>query len=125
MINEEKVILMSKLASYEQGEGKKYVSIANYFRTDYISAQILKSLIAGIVAFLSIVGIYLFYNFEVILENIYTMDLLGMARSAGKAFLICIAIYLVLSYVLAVLRYRKARISLKNYYANLKKLEKF
>ena len=36
MINEEKVIMMTKLASYESGEGKKDISILNYFRNDYI-----------------------------------------------------------------------------------------
>jgi len=125
MVNEEKVILMSKLASYEQGEGKKYVSIANYFRTDYISSQVLKSLVAGIIAFVAVIGVYLFYNFEVILENVYTMDLLGMATGAGKVFVVCIVIYMLLSYGLAVYRYRRARNSLKNYYNNLKRLEKF
>ena len=58
MVDEEKVILMTRLASFEAGEGKKYVPIANYFRTDYITLQLLKSIIAGVVVFLSVMGIY-------------------------------------------------------------------
>ncbi len=124
MVNEEKVILMTKLASYEQGEGKKYVNITRYFRTDYITAQMLKSVIAGIVAFVTIVGVYLFYNFEVIMENIYNMDLIAFGQRVGKIFVISMIVYLVLSYILAVYRYAHARKSLKVYYANLKRLEK-
>ena len=124
MVNEEKVILMTKLASYEQGEGKKYVNITRYFRTDYITAQMLKSIIAGIVAFVTIVGVYLFYSFEVIMENIYNMDVVAFGKTIGRYFVICMGVYLVISYALAVYRYTHARKSLKLYYANLKKLEK-
>jgi hypothetical protein len=31
MINEEKVKIMTKLAMYEQGEGKKHLPISRYF----------------------------------------------------------------------------------------------
>ena len=33
MINEEKVKLMTKMASYEAGEGKKYLAVCKYFRS--------------------------------------------------------------------------------------------
>lgn len=124
MVNEEKVILMTKLASYEAGEGKKYVSIANYFRTDYISSQMLKSVIAGVIAFMTIIGVYIFYNFEMLMENIYSIDLMAFAKKVGILFAVCLGIYVVISYLLAVYRFNKARGSLKTYYNNLKKLER-
>ena len=64
MINEEKVIMMTKLASYESGEGKKDISILNYFRNDYIGFQLLKSVISATISFLAIFAVYAFYNFE-------------------------------------------------------------
>ncbi|MBQ0027833.1 MAG: hypothetical protein KBS96_04450 [Lachnospiraceae bacterium] len=124
MVDEEKLILMTKLASYENGEGKKYVPIANYFRSDYISAQLLKSIVAGTVAFMSIMGIVLFYNFETIMEEIYNIDFVGIAKRIGTLFATCMVIYVIITYILAVYRYSRARKSLKNYYANLKKVEK-
>ena len=45
MINEQRTILMTRLASYEKGEGRKNVKIGNYFRSDYIAIQILKAVI--------------------------------------------------------------------------------
>jgi len=124
MVNEEKVILMTKLASYEQGEGKKYVNITRYFRTDYISAQMLKSVIVGIITFITVISVYLFYNFEVIMENIYNMDVIAFGKKVGEIFVVCMVVYLVASYIIAVYRYSHARKSLKVYYANLKRLEK-
>lgn len=125
MINEEKVILMTKLASYEEGEGKKYVPIINYFRTDYISSHLLKSFIAGTLAFLSVIGVYIFYNFEAIMADVYNIDFVEIAKTLGKYYLILIVVYLLITYVVSAFRYSRARKSLKLYYNNLKRLEKF
>ena len=34
MLNEEKIKIMNKLAMYEQGEGKKYLPVSKYYRSD-------------------------------------------------------------------------------------------
>jgi uncharacterized membrane protein YbhN (UPF0104 family) len=122
MINEERVILMTKLASYECGPGKKNVAISNYFRGDYIGFQILQSIISATLAFAIVVGIYLFYHFEDLMLDIYEMDLMALGREALKYYLIVVVVYCVLSYIVYSYRYHRARKSLKNYYHNLRKL---
>ncbi|MDD3368975.1 MAG: hypothetical protein PHP50_08855, partial [Lachnospiraceae bacterium] len=62
MINEERVILMTKMASYEQNEGKKNVAIGSYFRNDYIGFQVLKSIISATVAFVVVFAMFIFYD---------------------------------------------------------------
>ena len=52
MLNEERIRLMTKMASYEANEGKKNVSIGSYFRGDYIGLQVIKSVISGTIGFL-------------------------------------------------------------------------
>ena len=76
MINEEKVILMTKMASYEGHEGKKDISITHYFRGDYIGFQVLKSVIAATISFLAVFAVYVLYHFEDFMQDIYKMDLL-------------------------------------------------
>lgn len=125
MVNKEKVILMTKLAAYEQGEGRKVIPIANYFRSDYIGLQLLRSFVAGTIAFFAIVAILIFYNFEKIMQDVYNTDMLAFAKKIGIIYGICMVIYLVISYILAIYRYGKAKSSIKTYYANLKKLNKF
>ena len=51
MLNEERIKLMTKMASYEANEGKRNVSIGSYFRGDYISLQVIKSIINATIAF--------------------------------------------------------------------------
>lgn len=122
MLNEERVILMTKLASYEAGEGKKNVAIGNYFRSDYIGWQVLKSIISATVAFVVVFAVYIFYDFEVFMLDIYRMDLLDFGKSVLSVYAWTVGGYAVLSYIYFSYRYNKARKSMRLYYANLKKL---
>ena len=122
MLNEERVILMTKMEVYEEDDGKKNVQIGNYFRGDYISLHILRSIISGTVAFGILFALYLFYDVEVFMENIYEMDLVDFAKRVLVAYGGMIVTYGVISYMVYSYRYSKAKKSLKQYYANLKKL---
>lgn len=122
MLNEERIKLMTKMASYEADEGKKNVAIGNYFRGDYIGLQVIKSIISATIAFVIVFGLFVFYDFEVFMSDIYKMDLLGFGRTVITAYLIFVAVYALISYMIYTYRYAKARKSLKMYYNNLKKL---
>lgn len=122
MLNEERIILMTKMASYEDKEGKKYVEIGNYFRSDYIAIQVLKSVLSATIAFAIVFALFIFYDFENFMQDIYKMDLLGFARSVLIYYGVTMVIYGLLSYVICSYRYAKAKKSLKCYYHNLKKL---
>lgn len=122
MLNEERIKLMTKMAVYEADEGKKNVAIGNYFRGDYIGLQVIKSIISATIAFVIVFGLFVFYDFEVFMSDIYKMDLLGFGRTVITAYLIFVAVYALISYMIYTYRYAKARKSLKMYYNNLKKL---
>ncbi len=122
MLNEERIKLMTKMAAYEANEGKKNVAIGNYFRGDYIGLQVIKSIISATIAFLIVFGLFIFYDFEVFMSDIYKMDLLGFGKTVVIAYLIFVAVYALISYMIYTYRYTKARKSLKMYYNNLKKL---
>ena len=122
MLNEERVILMTRMASYECGEGKKNVKIGNYFRSDYIAVQVLKSVICATIAYAVVFALYIFYDFEVFMQDLYKIDLISFAKNALIYYGITIAGYGVLSYIISTYRYAKAKSNLKLYYHNLKKL---
>lgn len=122
MLNEERIKLMTRMASYETGEGKKNMNIGKYFRGDYISMQVLKSVISATIAFAICFALYLFYDFERFMQDIYKMDLLQFAKKLLLIYVAAVAGYGVLSYVIYSRRYKKTRKSLKKYYNNLRKL---
>ena len=125
MINEEKVILMTKMASYEANEGKKYLSVYKYFRSDYISLQILKAILSGTLVFCIVIGMALLYDFNDFLKNLYKIDLMQMGKDLIVWYLILVGIYVMIVYFLSAYRYNRSRQSLRTYYGNLKKLSRY
>ena len=125
MVNENRVILMTKLASYEAHEGKKYLAVGRYFRSDYISLQLLKSFISGTLAFCIVAGMAVLYDMEGFMKNFYqTEDMIELVKDIGVVYLVAMGVYLLISYVVAAYQYNRSRQSLKTYYGNLKKLAK-
>ena len=81
MLNEEKVILMTKMAAFIDREGKKNDAINSYFKSDYIGFNVLKSLISATIVFGVVVATYVLCNFETVLSNLYnTENLLAIGR---------------------------------------------
>ena len=122
MLNEERVILMTKLASYEANDGRRNVAIGSYFRSDYIGWQVLKSIISATIAFVVVFAMYIFYDFEIFMMDIYKMDLLEFAKSVLKKYLLAVGIYCIISYAVYSYRYAKARHGVRLYQNNLRKL---
>lgn len=122
MLNEERIILMTKMASYEMNEGRKNVAIGSYFRGDYIGWHVLKSIISATIAFIVVFGMYIYYDFEVFMMDIYKMDLLAFAKRILSMYLWMVGIYAVIAFVVYAVRYSRAMKSLKLYYMNLRRL---
>lgn len=122
MVNKERVILMTKMASYDENAGKKNNAIMHYFRGDYVWFQVLKSVICGTIAFGVVFGMYIFYDFEVFIMDIYKMDLMEFGRDVLTKYLLVIGIYSIISYAVYAYRYAKAKQEVKLYHNNLHRL---
>ena len=122
MLNEERIILMTQLEAYEVNEGKRNVKIGNYFRSDYIAVQVLKSIACASIAFAIVFALYVFYDFENFMQELYKIDLIAFARDVLIRYGISVVAYGVLTYIVCTYRYYRVRRSLKRYYHNLKKL---
>ena len=124
MLNREKVIAMTRMASYEEGKGKEHLRICSYFRSDYIGAAILKAAGAVTITFVFVIALYIYYNFEDFMENIYQMDMIGLFKTFGKYYLICLIVYVAISYIVAFIKYLIARRNIRKYKNNLKMIRK-
>ena len=122
MLNAERVILMTRLASYEAGEGKQNVAIGKYFRSDYIKMQTIKSVVYATIAFFIMAALIILMDLEAFMGDIYQMDLLEFAKGILFWYLAFVGTYGVISFIVFSIKYRNARKNLKLYYNNLKKL---
>ena len=122
MLNEERIKLMTRMASYEADEGKRMIPVGNYFRNDYISFQVVKTAISATIAFGLIFAMYIYYDFEAFLADIYKMDVVAFVKTLVMLYLAAVVAYMLIAYILASDRYNKATKSLRNYYAALRQL---
>ena len=122
MLTEEKIKLMTKMAIYEQRRGKKEIPMSRYFRSDYISLGIIKTVIASTIAYVLIVALWLFYDFEGFMNRLTEIDIVDW----GRTILILYVAYMIISILVAYLvyryKFRKVRESLKTYNAGLKEI---
>lgn len=123
MVDRDKVILMTKLASYENNEGKKNLNMGSYFRGDYIGWQVLKTIICATIAFVLIWVMAIVYDFEMFMTEFYKIDLLEYGKELLIQYGCFVGAFGIIAYIVYSYRHRKAIKSLRLYYHNLKKLE--
>ena len=95
MLNEKKIALMTKMAIYEQGEGKKS---------------------------LPIVGLAVLVNVEKLLDELVSMDLMKIGKNILIAYIVVIIFQTAMTYIVYSYRFKKYRKGLNEYNGSLKKL---
>ena len=99
MINEEKVKIMTKLAMYEQGKGRKYLPVSRYYRSDYIGLALIKNFFLITIGYVLIVAAVAVYFGEYLLENIHKMNLVALGAYIIIGYLVVLVFYSVLTYI--------------------------
>lgn len=123
MLNEEKIRLMTKAASYEaSSDGKKALSMNKYFRGDYISLNLIWAWISYTIAFCLCAGLWAFYKIDHLMENIHRMDLAAFGKGILFLYLGLLGIFLVIHYLVYLRRYQENRKGLAAYYKILKQI---
>ena len=124
MINEEKVKIMNKLAMYEKGEGRKYLPVSKYYRSDYIGLALIKNFFLITIGYvLAVAGIGVYFG-EYLLDNIHKMDLLVLGIYIVSGYVAAIVFFSLLTYIQYSVKYHLAKKNVKRYYENLTRLEK-
>lgn len=124
MVNKDRVILMTKMSAFRQREGKKTSAINQYFRSDYVGFQVLKSVISATIVFCILLATYVLFHFEELMQNIYNLNVMAVARRLLVYYIVLVGGYAIASYVIYSIRYTKMRGRMKNYYNDLKRLSK-
>ncbi len=124
MINEERLRPMVKMAMFDKNEGQTCKPMIQYAKTDYISLQLLHGFAAGTIAFVLLCGMWVMYDTEKLfkmLSGAYIKDFMITVLVLYGIFMV---IYLTATYMVYRIRYIKGRKRVKNYYKNLKDINK-
>ena len=124
MLNEEKIKIMNKLAMYEQGEGKKYLPVSKFYRSDYIGLAMIKNFFLVTIGYVLIVAAIGVYFGEYLLENIHKMNLIAMGIYLIIGYVVVLVAYSVMTYIQYSVKYYQAKKSVRQYYSELTELNK-
>ena len=122
MINEEKVILMTRASLYEEKQKKKALKISKYFRHDYISLQLLTGWFFMTISFVLCMALWAGCHMEYLLNNMHKMDLKSFGLTVLVLYVLVVAVYSCLLYGICSYRYSQARRSVGSYAQTLKKI---
>ena len=88
----------------------------------YLSFQVWKSAIYGIIGFFIVIGLNVLYDFNTFLTDFYKMDILEYFKDLAVKFGIFIAVYVVVSYFIYAYRYYRVKKHLDTYIRLLNEL---
>ena len=118
----DRVKLMTRMASFEENEGKEAIRICNFFRSDYVCLNVVRAIVSATVSYFLILGLYVYYNIDRLLQDIYTMDLKATGRKLVTAYVIFAGAFGIIAYVVYSFRYDWAKKHLNDYNYALREL---
>ena len=124
MVNNEKIRLMTKLAVYENAEGKDDMRVANYFRSDYIRHEILKTILAVTLGTIILVAVVLCYQMEYLLDNALILNYKLIGRQILSYYLILEVVGVAVTWIVHRIAYLRSHHRLNSYYRILGKVRK-
>lgn len=125
MLNNEKIILMTKLSLYEQKNQKSEIKTSRYFRGDYMALKMLKSFFCVTVAYLLCLVLWFMYKSDKIISSMSTTGrFTELVMIMIIIYVVAVVVYMIFSYAFFSHRFRNIRKNLKEYNGDLKTLHR-
>lgn len=124
MLNEERICIMTRIASYEAGEGKEDMPVKQYYRKDYVSYQMIRTLISSTISFGILFLFWGMYSMEKIMQKLTEMDLVQFGISILIKYVIFVVVYEAITVIVYNRKYTRATAGVKKYHADIKKVIK-
>ena len=125
MVNEDKVKLMTKLATYEKKEGKESLPVMQYYREDYIVYHVMKTAISATIAYVLLEVAVCVARSQYLLENVHKMTIEQIGGRVFIGYIVMLAVYITAGLIFYIRKYENARESVKRYLHWLKQLNSF
>ncbi len=122
MINEERIMTMAKLEMFEKGKKKADLKISNYFKFDYISLQVIITLIWFAILYVIAYVAYLLYKLDDILADFSIEAIIELGVTGLSGLGVVLVFGGILSGMYFNEKYIDAKHDSKPYYRELKKL---
>lgn len=125
MLNNEKIILMTKLSLYEQKNEKSEIKSSRYFKSDYMLMKMLGSFISVTVGYILCLVLWIIFSADKMIGSMTTTGkFVGLLVILVIIYVALTVAYMIFSYAFYSHRFRKIRRNLKEYNGDLKTLHR-
>lgn len=125
MLNDKKVRIMTKLALYEQRDGREDIKMGRYYKTDYVRLQVLKTVVSVTIGYILVLLMLGMYKAEYIISNLVDFNFVRIGQYILGFYIMVMAVFVTGSIIGYSLKYDNSRKDLSKYYKSLKKLSSF
>lgn len=124
MLDNKKIKIMTKLAAFEQGEGKEDIKISKYYKTDYIRYQVIKTAVSITFGYLLVLILFGMYHAEYLISKIVTLNFIRIGQYLLGFYIIIMAVYITGAFIGYSVKYDHSKKNLSRYYKLLKRLNR-
>lgn len=122
VLNNKKIRVMTKLALYEQRNGKEDIRLGKYYKTDYVRLQVLKTVVSVTVGYALILLMIGIYNSEYIIRKAVTLNFVRIGQVILGFYIMVITVYAIGAIIGYSFQYDRSRKQLSKYYKSLRRL---
>ncbi len=122
MLNNRKIRIMTKLATYEEKEGREDIKLSKYYKTDYVRLNILKTIMSATFGYLLLLIMLAVYKSEYLIENAVNLDYKSLFTTILGYYLVILTVMIVGTLIGYSIKYDRSRKQLSQYFRMLKKL---
>lgn len=122
MLNNSKIRLMTKLAIYEEENGKEDIRLSKYYKTDYVRFQVLKTVISATVGYAIILLMIFLYKSEYIIKHAVDLNYKLIGTYILGIYIMIATIYGFGAMLGYSIKYDSSRKKLARYYKLLRRL---
>lgn len=108
-MNAGKIRRMAKIEQFIEKESDDHLKTARYYRSDYLGLQLIRNFFLVTIGYLLVMALYFLRHGMAMLDHLYIQDIGRMALSWIAGYIIVLAVYTLLTYMIYSLRFAKAQ----------------
>ena len=124
MLDERKVKLMTKLAMYEETQGKEDFKISEYYRKDYAGMHVICSILWITVGYVCVVALIALAGMEQLLSKMSGGMIVTLGIAVVVGYFVLVIVYAVITSHIYNEKHKQARQRVKKYNHDLTRLLK-
>lgn len=109
MINEDRVKRMCKIALYEEKEEKGKQMVEQYFQSDYVGKELIKSFFSGSIAYALMVVLWVMGNWAEVMRQINSLEIIDTVVTILMLYVIFLLIYFIATAIVYHIRYKHSQ----------------